>query len=269
MSHFSLKKIIKATFYKRYLNQKGSFKYFGELVFFPKNSTTFNLAIKDGIYEFDILKFIINSIKEDSVYIDIGANIGLMTIPVLKKMPAVKVLSFEASPNTFSYLKRTWESSTVRDRWTIYNNAVSDNNAEIDFFTATGAEGAYESMQDTKRVSFSGKIKVAGITIDEIWRSRNQPPVSFIKSDIEGADILALRGALSCINTCKPMIMLEWNKINIKAFQLEHEDLMNFCKEIRYKCYAIPSLIVVQNTVELDLQGVVTENFLLVPDPAN
>ena len=86
MSHFSLKKIIKATFYKRYLNQKGSFKYFGELVFFPKNSTTFNLAIKDGIYEFDILKFIINSIKEDSVYIDIGANIGLMTIPVLKKI---------------------------------------------------------------------------------------------------------------------------------------------------------------------------------------
>ena len=248
-----LKKIIKATVYKRYLNQRGSFKYFGEQVFFPKNSTTFNLAIKDGIYEQDILKFITGFVKDNSVYIDIGANIGLMSIPILKKHPSVRVLSFEASPNTFAYLKRTWENSGVKDRWSIFNNAVSNNNAEMDFFTACGADGAYESIKDTKRINFSGKIRVPGITIDDAWANLNKPAVSFIKIDIEGADLLALEGAVSCISSCRPMILLEWNKINIDAFQFEHKNLMDFCSNNEYKCYAVPSLIAINNAVELTI----------------
>ena len=266
MANSYLKKIIKATLYKRYLNQKGFFKYFDEQVFFPKNSTTFNLAIRDGIYEQDILKFITGFVKENSVYIDIGANIGLMSIPLLKKHPALRVLSFEASPNTFGYLKRTWERSTVRDRWMIYDHAVSNVTGEIDFFTATGADGAYESIKDTKRINFSGKIKVPCITIDKVWSDLGKPVVSFIKSDIEGADLLALQGAVSCIGACRPMILVEWNKINIRAFQFKHTDLMNFCSSNKYACYAVPSLIAIKNAVELELHSVITENYLLVPE---
>lgn len=266
MSNSYLKKIIKSTLYKWFLNQKGSFKYYGERVFFPKNSTTFNLAIRDGIYEQDVLKFINEFVKDHSVYIDIGTNIGLMSIPVLKKHPTVRTLSFEASPNTFKYLKKTWENSGVKDRWTIYNNAVSNSNAEIDFFTTADADGAYESIKDTKRVNFSGKISVQGITIDEAWTDLNKPLVSFIKSDIEGADLLALQGALACINECKPMIILEWNKINIQAFELIHNDLISFCNNNKYICYAVPSLIVITNAKELELHSVVTENFLLIPE---
>ncbi len=266
MSNSFLKKLIKSTVYKWFLNQKGSFTYYGEPVFFPKNSSTFNLAIRDGIYEQDILKFISAFVKDQSVYIDIGANIGLMSIPILKRHTTVRVLSFEASPNTFKYLKKNWGNSSVKDRWTIYNNAVSNSNDEMDFFTTASADGAYESIKDTKRVSFSGRIKVQGITIDEVWTSLNKPLVSFIKSDIEGADLMALQGALTCINECKPMIMLEWNKINILAFQFTHNDLMNFCSNIKYKCYAVPSLIVITNEKELELHAVVTENFLFIPD---
>lgn len=265
MSNSYFKKIIKSTVYKWFLNLRGSFGYYGEPVFFPKNSTTFNLAIRDGIYEQDILKFINEFVKDQSVYIDIGANIGLMSIPVLKRHPMVRALSFEASPNTFKYLKKTWENSSVKDRWTIYNNAVSNSNDEMDFFTTTDADGAYESIKDTKRVSFSGKIKVQGITIDEVWTNLNKPLVSFIKSDIEGADLMALQGALTCINECKPMIILEWNRINIQAFQFKHNDLLGFCSNNKYKCYAVPSLIVITNEKELELHSVVTENFLLIP----
>lgn len=260
-----LKKIFKATLYKWYLNQRGYFYYFGKKVFFPKHSSTFNLAIANGIYEQEILKFIQTFVREHSTYIDIGANIGLMSIPVLINHPSVRVISFEASPATFECLKRTWEESGEKDRWLIYNQAVNHRNEEVDFFTSTAADGAYESIKDTKRVNFSGKIKVPGTTIDKAWTDLNKPDVSFIKSDIEGADLLALQGAIGCISVCRPLILLEWNRINIQAFHFKQQDLLDFCDNHQYKCYAVPSMIAIKNQMELDLHTIITENYLLIP----
>ncbi len=266
MPNSFLKRTFKQTLYKSYLNQKGSFTYFGEKVFFPKGSTTFMLAMRDGIYEHDILKFLLNFLKDDSVYIDIGANIGLMSIPVLHRNRSVKVVSFEASPNTFAFLERTRDQSKFKDRWVIYDNAVSNNNEEMDFFIADNAAGAYESMRDTGRIEFSKKIKVPGITIDEVWNELGKPLVSVIKSDIEGADLLALKGTVSCMNSCRPVIITEWNRINIEAFKFGHDDLLDFCNDNHYKCYAVPSLVSVTNATELEMHSVVTENYLLVPE---
>lgn len=260
-----MKKLLKQTLYKQFLNHNGSFKYFGEKVFFPKSSTTFNLALRDGIYERDILNFVNNLVKLNSTYIDVGANIGLMSIPILSKHRTVNVISIEASPNTFQYLQSSWNSSNYKDRWSLYHYAASNNNSEMDFFTASNAHGAYESLQDTKRINFTGKIKVPGITIDEIWNTVNRPYVSVIKSDIEGSDLIALQGADSCIANCNPYIILEWNRINILPFKLNHSDLLNFCVEKNYRCYAIPSMVTVSNILELELQSANTENFLLAP----
>lgn len=260
-----LKKIIKNSVYKWFLKQKGCFKYFGETVFFPKNSTTFNVAIRDGIYEEEVLRLLVSNLKDNSVYFDIGANIGLMSIPVLKYNATVTVISVEASPTTFAFLKKTWQHSGFKERWTIYHNAVSNYSGEMDFFMSANADGSYESMKDTGRTTFSSKIIVAGITIDEIWTSSGKPMVSVIKSDIEGADLLALKGAGSCIDQCKPIIVLEWNPINIKPFQFQHQDLLDFCNDNNYRCYALPSIIPINNSTEIKLNAVFTENFLLAP----
>jgi FkbM family methyltransferase len=260
-----LTRLLKQTVYKSFLNRKGSFKYYGEQVFFPTNSSTFNLAIRDGIYEHDILKFLLNSIKDNTAYFDIGANIGLMSIPLLKANNTIKVISVEASPNTFKYLHKTREHASFKERWSVYNYAVSNNNDDVELYTAGGADGAYDSLRDTRRAKFSGKIKVPGITIDELWATLGKPAVSVIKIDIEGADLLALQGAVTCMAICRPMVMIEWNRINIRAFNYQHQDLLTFCTGSKYKCYAVPSLIPVTNAAELGLQSVVTENFLLAP----
>lgn len=265
MSNTFLKKFFKKTIYKSYLNYKGYFIYYGEKVFFPKNSTTFRIAMRDGIYEHDLLKFIQANVKDNSVYFDVGANIGLMSIPILYQNQKVNVVSFEASPNTYGYLKRTWEKCSFKARWTILNKAVSNNNKEIDLYIASNADGAYESIMDTKRVSFSGTVKVQGITIDEVWNNMKNPAVSFIKSDIEGADLLALEGAVGCISHCKPLIILEWNPMNLKPFDFKNQHLLQFCQLNKYKCYAIPSLIPIHNEMELGLNAVLTENYLLAP----
>ena len=266
MIRSAIKKFVKEKIYNKYLNWKGSFTYFGEKVFFHKGSIAFDY-MKNGVYEWDNLRFILGNIRENSTYFDVGANIGLMSLPVLKQFKDVKVVSIEASPTTFEYLNSTRNISSIKDKWQLINRAISDTaGTEIDFYTASSKNNAYQSMKNTARVDFSEIIKIVTITIDEIWNDLKQPDVSFIKSDVEGADLLAIKGGKSCIAKCKPAILLEWNSLNIVPFGFKNEDLLNLCKDIDYQCYALPAINKITTQFELFQNGLTTESYLLLPN---
>jgi len=261
-----IKQEIKQKLYKPYRNSKGSFIYYGEKVFFPKSSVIFQRAITEGIYESDNLRIINALIKPGTEVFDIGANIGIMAIPFLRVHHDITVVSIEASPNTLPYLKKTHAANTNAGRWTIIDKAVSDKEKKINFQLAEPRDGAYDSIGDTKRITFTRLVEVDCTTIDNIWKKRNRPNISFIKIDIEGADLLALRGASECIENCKPAILVEWNQINIKAFALANLDFFNFFNSINYHCFTVPALIKVSSFQDFNLHANFTENFLLLPD---
>ncbi|MFI5162344.1 MAG: FkbM family methyltransferase [Sphingobacteriales bacterium] len=262
----TIKKEIKLKIFKRLWNIKGRFVYYGQNVFFPKNSVIFQRAVTEGIYESDNLRIINSLIKPNTEVFDIGANIGIMAIPFLEGHNDIKVISVEASPNTLPYLKKTQTASAYADRWVIIDKAVSDSEKVITFNLADEADGAYDSMLDTKRIAFTRSVEIDCTTIDTIWNQRNKPEVSFIKIDIEGGDLLALKGGMECIKTCRPSILLEWNYINIKAFGLVNKDFFDFFQSINYTCLAAPQLNKVTALNELDLFSNLTENFVLIPN---
>ncbi len=261
-----LKKEIKLKVLQHYWNYKGCFKYYGQSVYFPKNSVIFKRAVKEGIYEHEILKFILPLIKANTEVFDIGANIGLMAIPFLAINNSVKVISVEASPNSIPSLKKTQSVHKAKERWTIVDKAVSDKSGIVNFHIASSDNGAYDSISDTKRTDFGKVIEVECTTIDTIWQNRKNPDVSFIKIDIEGGDLLALRGGTMCIAQCKPAIVMEWNPINIEPFNLFNNDLYKFAQAINYTIYALPYLSKASSLVELDLVSKYTENLLLIPN---
>ena len=267
MIRSTIRKFIKEKIYYRYLNRRGFFRFFGETVFFSKGSLSFEDVMKNGVYELDNIGFVQGNIIDGSTYLDIGGNIGLMSIPILKQFKSTKVVSIEASPNTFGYLKRTWEDSSVKDRWHLINSPISDiEGDQIDFYTSDSKNHAYESMRDTSRINFTEVIKLTTTTIDRIWIDLGKPTVSFIKSDIEGADLLALRGGKKCIEVCSPTILLEWNQQNIKPFGFKNTDLLLLCVEIGYRCYSLPYLNYISTDNELFQNALTTESFLLVPN---
>ena len=262
----SIKRAIKLNIAQHYWNQKGNFKYYNRTVYFPKNSVIFKRALQEGIYEHEILSFIIPLIRPHTEVFDIGANIGLIAIPLLASDNSIKLVSVEASPNSLPFLKKTNSKSIDRDRWSIIDKAVSKEPGTIDFYLAGNENGAYDSINDTKRAAFIDKIEVECTTIDTIWNNRNRPNVSVIKSDIEGADLLALFGGSDCIQTCRPFIIIEWNSINIKPFGLSNDDLFKYAQSMNYNLYSLPLLNMINCLEDLELQSFYTENFLLVPE---
>lgn len=265
-----LKKNIKKLVYGSLPGFSGSFPYFGTKVYFPKNSYIFGLACDQGIYEAANLKLMLAQVKPNSVYFDIGANIGLMSIPVLHQYSSCKVVSVEPSPNSLPFLTLTANNSQYKDRWNVIGKAMGNSVGEITFSAAALTKmGAFDSIQDanTKRVVETNRITVPMTTLDTEWESMGKPAVSLIKIDVEGAEFQVLQGGINCIKHEQPSILLEWNAQHLKAYDCEPEKLLHIADFLGYRnVLALPSLISVNSSSILKLCMVQTESFLLLPE---
>jgi FkbM family methyltransferase len=261
----TLKKQIKKWLYGTCPGFAGCFPYFGTKVYFPKDSLIFKLACEQGIYESENLSLLCSLVKPNSIYFDLGANIGLMSIPILKKCDSCTVVSFEPSPNTLNFLNRTIENSHFGERWKLIPKAAGSRIGTLDFFIASPDMGAFDGFQDTKRANTNNRVEVPVTTIDTEWESLGKPTVSVIKIDVEGAELQILKGALNCIQNQHPSILLEWNATNLKAYNCQNESLLIFAEQNNYRIYSLPHLVSILDSQSLILNMIRTESFLLLP----
>ena len=243
----------------------GAFPYFGTRVYFPKGSLSFTAVCEQGIFESDNLRILQSLVRPDTVYFDIGANIGLMAVPVLQNNPKCRVVSFEPSPNVLPYLQRTVHGSVYRERWTLVPKAVSAQSGRVTFTLSDQKNSLYDGIRPTNRVASVKQVEVETTTVDETWRALGSPAVSIIKCDVEGADLDVLNGARDCLRAERPVILLEWNAENLAAYGCPSASLLSFAREHRFRLFSIPRLVEVLTDKELCLHMLFTENFLLCP----
>ncbi|MEX0685268.1 MAG: FkbM family methyltransferase [Balneolales bacterium] len=149
-------------------------------------------------------------VNSDSLFIDIGTNIGLYT-KFLSPF-ASKTIAYEPVPFTFSML------SNVVSRFRLENVklnqiAISDKNGEslIDIPIHTGVYNYYRaSMTDTSVDLPSGnnQVLVKTKTIDSILLNYAEQ-ISFIKCDVEGHELFCINGAHKLLNQARPSWLIE------------------------------------------------------------
>ena len=174
-----------------------------------------------GIYERDTLHHIFSVVQPGTVYFDVGANIGLLSIPVVAERPDVEVVSVEASPTVLPFLNKT-HAAACSPNWTVIGTAVGACDGEAQFWAGKAALNAYDGLRDTGRGGPKKAVRVSVRTLDEIWRQRGCPAVSVIKMDIEGGEYHAMKGTKEIIGCVKPIFVLEWNKLNLRAYNINH-----------------------------------------------
>jgi hypothetical protein len=125
--------------------------------------------------------------------------------------------------------------------------------------------GAFDGLADTKRGGQASKISVAASTLDAEWRSLGKPDLCVVKIDVEGADLLVLKGAEQCIAAQHPPILVEWNVINLRSHGIAADEILGFVRQSNYSLHAVPGLARISTSSELALHMQVTENFLLWP----
>jgi FkbM family methyltransferase len=261
----TLKKRIKKWLYGSCPGFAGSFPYCGVRTYFPKGSSIFTRACEQGIYERNISQLLSSLTKPGTFMFDVGANIGLTSIPVLAWGEDKRVVSFEPSANALGYLRRTQAGSGYGDRWRIVGKAAGRAPGTIDFFVSAANLGDFDSMVDTGRSGTRTKQTVEVTTLDLTWDELGRPPVSMIKMDIEGAETEALAGAEKLIRSQKPSIIVEWYEGNLKAYGYDSGSLLKIASDMGYQVLSVPGLVPVDNVPALLAHMVIAEAFLLLP----
>lgn len=243
----------------------GAYTYCGTKFYFPNRSFSFRAFCSGGVYEPDNTALLTTLAKPQTVMFDVGANIGLMSIPVLASVPDVRVVSFEPSPNTAPWLERTVRESAHAARWQLVTKAVGATLGTTKFNVSSQRLSLWDGRQNTGRVPSSRTVEVEQTTLDAVWEGLGSPAVSVIKCDVEGGEMDVLRGARKVLAACRPAVLLEWQPHHLPAYGLATDSILTFAAEAGFSLHAVPSGATITGPMHLEAMTVFTENFLLLP----
>lgn len=161
----------------------------------------------NGTYEQETIDFILSKLPNGAGFLDIGANIGAISIPVAKRRVDVQVIGIEASARVHDFLMKNVALNRLTN-YKVLNNAVAeDNDVLVNFY------GPDDKFGKGSMAPVFTKVPqvVATITIDKIWQQFSEADIQFIKIDIEGFEYTALKGGEEILSSHRaPDILLEF-----------------------------------------------------------
>ena len=259
-----------------------------------KNDIVIQGALRSGyFFEKNVTMQAAAFSKEGDVMLDVGTNIGCVTIPFSRMVGKTgSIHSFEPFPMTQKILEYNVKINKLTNV-TIYKVAVGHTimttslAGKINVITKTNNKKKESKKSGSKKKSKKEKIvKVRGtdhvmsnidietkddinyggvqlgkggpivnmITIDSL----HFPRVDFLKVDIEGAEPLAFYGARETIVRCKPIIMFEYNWQKLTDDMIEGMNIPLHIQKFDYIKFCK------ENGYDRIVYAV-TENFILIP----
>ena len=179
--------------------------------------------------EFDY--FIYEKVKQnknisDSIFWDIGAHFGYHSLSFASLNPVVsKVYSFEPNPFNAERLKKNVERNQNLSEKVIINQialSADDDVAKfkfsksIDFSESSGSHllGVEPPLSKANYSKFE-ELEVATRRIDSLINERIIEPAQIVKIDVEGAEMLVLKGGKAYFSKYKPLIFMEVHNITM------------------------------------------------------
>ena len=215
--------------------------YCGFNLFYSEGTSIVKRFIETGSYEAKTLRAIIDSInqKKASVFLDVGTNVGLISLAVLEKFPTIKIVGFEPGPHQFDLFQKTIIENKIEESIQLFPIALSDSNGSVSFFIHSTADASGDGLIDTGRAGEAKKTTVKAMRLDDWWRENGQPKIGVVKCDTEGAELLVFKGGSEMIEECKPIIILEIFHANLINYPFDETDIFNFLSEKKYQLYTL------------------------------
>jgi len=205
------------------MNIISKYKY-GKIIYNTNDYYMGTCISEYGEYCDSEISIINQTIKKGDVILDIGANIGLMTIP-FSKMVGIngKVVSYEPQAEIYRILCGNIAINNLTNV-EAHNLAVGDNNnplflPKIDYTKPNNFGGM--SLQN------NGETKVNQIKIDDLSLDK----LNLMKIDVETMELNVLNGSINTIKKHRPIIYVENDRKD------NSPNLLEFLLLENYNCY--------------------------------
>jgi FkbM family methyltransferase len=153
------------------------------------------------LFEPDVANLFLNVLREGDVVIDVGANIGFMTVLASVIVgPTGHVVAFEPGADNLERLRANLAHNHCKNV-TVIEKAVTNQVDEVEFFINSddsGGNALWDPSQfpgNMKSLANPKPVRLAGTTLDAEWERLRLPSPKMIKIDTEGAEQRVLEGA--------------------------------------------------------------------------
>jgi FkbM family methyltransferase len=146
----------------------------------------------------------------EGVMIDLGANVGAVTLDWAQRSSALHIHAYEPNPATNTVLRHNLEANGFADRVTVYDEAVGRESGELSLWTNVNSMTA-TGYGDAPPPGDAVAMRVPLVDLNEVVRRADGGPVSLLKMDTEGAEADTLEGASPATLKAIRQVILEYH----------------------------------------------------------
>lgn len=230
----------------------------GETVRLDSRYPRWHQFIAKGTHEIDVERFLVQCLMPGDVVVDVGAATGKLTLIAAKRVgPAGKVYSFEADETSIRYLHRAIELNALQ-HVRVENVALGDEDGEARFWKPETAYGVFQvpgggtvangglSPAENSRLAIDRfypgvprtELVCSLMRFDTYAKVHGIEHVDLVKIDVDGPDLLVLRGMESFLTSPRPpLIVVESSPYNLD-FGTPFEQMFSYLTNLGYEVWA-------------------------------
>jgi FkbM family methyltransferase len=178
----------------------------------------------------------LSQLKPGMTVIDIGAHIGLFTLPASFKVgQRGKIIAVEPEDKNFNCLQKNLKINGIKNVIGV-KTALSDFNGQEDFFISKGS--GCHSLFPREGDNILKKIQIEVKTLDSLLRELNIERVDLLKIDVEGAELKILKGGRETLikNPQMKMVIASYH------FPQEASEVVKYLKKLNFSPKIIPGI---------------------------
>jgi FkbM family methyltransferase len=174
-------------------------------------------SIYTGLFEFHDMAFLLHLLREDDMFYDIGANVGVYSV-LASAVSGAQTKSFEPIPYTFQHLRTNVIVNEISDKVKLYNCGIGRSETTLSFTNSLDATSHVIEGNDNSQNS----ISVKSVPIDTI--ETDKTPI-LLKIDVEGFESEVLAGAPNLLkDTALKAIIIELNGLGAR-YNFKDDDI--------------------------------------------
>ena len=199
--------------------------------------------------------YLADLLSDAPVCLHVGASDGRHSYVMTQVAPKASIHAFEPSAFAFEVLKTCMKWHGIAGQVIPVHAAVSDHAGEMYLVTPRKMSGrmgrAYAFVSETAATG-EGPVRpdlqdqgaevqpTPVVTIDDYCAENGLTKVDFIRMDIEGAEFMALKGALTILDRDRPHVLLEIHPPMLQArFGASGEAVLDLFRDRGYRMFAL------------------------------
>jgi FkbM family methyltransferase len=193
------------------------------------------LVSRAGRWEPEVWDAISSGLSPGAVFFDVGAHIGYDSLKAGRVVgDQGRVVAFEPNPHTLTALRSNIEASGAANV-IVQPIACTDVEQMLTLFDSTpGGNSGSPSLSEANAGVRSRSYTVRGRPIDAVVAEMGLTRLDVIKADVEGAELLVLRGATETLRRFHPKLILEVVPRQLANMNTSVEELESFVKAHGY-----------------------------------